>query len=105
MFDYNYAKGAVDLSDQTAAYSIPLRKPVKWYKKLAINLLLNTAVVNTLILYQTVTGKKMQITEFRIEFLKILCACDNNSIATTLLRTRRVTHKFGKKPGPVRESR
>lgn len=42
---YNKAKGAVDLSDQMAAYSTPLRKSVKWYRKLAIDMLLNTAIV------------------------------------------------------------
>ncbi|CAK1595465.1 unnamed protein product [Parnassius mnemosyne] len=41
--DYNSAKSAVDLSDQMIAYSTPLRKTVKWYRKLAVELLLNTA--------------------------------------------------------------
>lgn len=49
--DYNRDKGAVDLADQLAAYSKPLRKTIKWYKKLAINLLLNTTLVNAMILY------------------------------------------------------
>ncbi|GBP54651.1 hypothetical protein EVAR_35913_1 [Eumeta japonica] len=44
---YNKAKGAVDLSDQMTSYSSPLRKTVKWYKKLGIELILNTALVNT----------------------------------------------------------
>lgn len=56
--DYNTAKGAVDLSDQMAAYSSPLRKSVKWYKKLATDLLLNTSMVNALTLYKSVTKKK-----------------------------------------------
>ncbi|CAG4952247.1 unnamed protein product [Colias eurytheme] len=46
IIDYNKAKGAVDLSDQMAAYSSPLRKSVKWYKKLAVDLLLNTAMIH-----------------------------------------------------------
>lgn len=70
VLDYNRAKGAVDLSDQMAAYSTPLRKSVKWYKKVAINLLLNTAVINALVLYQAVTGTKIQIVEFRKQVLK-----------------------------------
>lgn len=32
IIDYNTAKGAVDLSDQIAAYSSSLRKSVKWYR-------------------------------------------------------------------------
>ncbi|GBP71846.1 PiggyBac transposable element-derived protein 4 [Eumeta japonica] len=43
---YNKAKGAVDLSDQMTSYSSPLRKTVKWYKKLGIELILNTALVD-----------------------------------------------------------
>lgn len=34
--DYNLGKSSVDLSDQMIAYSSPLRKTLKWYKKLAI---------------------------------------------------------------------
>lgn len=40
IIDYNKGKGAVDLSDQMTSYCSPLRKTVKWYKKLAIDLLL-----------------------------------------------------------------
>lgn len=71
--DYNRAKGAVDLSDQMAAYSTPLRKSVKWYKKLAIDLLLNTAIVNALTLYKNVTKKSIQIVGFRKQLLEHLC--------------------------------
>ncbi|CAG4949362.1 unnamed protein product [Parnassius apollo] len=35
VLSYNQAKSAVDLSDQMSAYSTPLRKTVKWYRKLA----------------------------------------------------------------------
>ncbi|CAG4987529.1 unnamed protein product [Parnassius apollo] len=35
ILSYNQAKSAVDLSDQMSAYSTPLRKTVKWYRKLA----------------------------------------------------------------------
>ncbi|KAL0879436.1 hypothetical protein ABMA27_003187 [Loxostege sticticalis] len=48
---YNKAKGAVDMSDQMTGYSSPLRKTVKWYKKLGIEVILNTAVVNGWIMY------------------------------------------------------
>lgn len=33
------------MSDQMAAYSSPLRKTVKWYKKLGIELILNATIV------------------------------------------------------------
>lgn len=59
--DYNRAKGAVDLSDQMAAYQTPLRKTLKWYKKIAFDLILNVAMVNALVLYKTVTNKHIPI--------------------------------------------
>ena len=43
---YNRGKGSIDLSDQMTSYITTLRKGVKWYRKLAIELLLGMAVVN-----------------------------------------------------------
>ncbi|CAH1982587.1 unnamed protein product [Acanthoscelides obtectus] len=62
--DYNKAKSSVDLSDQMAAYSSPLRKTVKWYKKLTIELLLSTALINAYILYRECTGNVIGIVDF-----------------------------------------
>lgn len=39
IFAYNEAKSSVDMSDQMTSYSSPLRKTVKWYKKLGIELI------------------------------------------------------------------
>lgn len=35
--NYNEGKSSVDISDQMAAYCSPLRKSLKWYKKLYLN--------------------------------------------------------------------
>ena len=35
--DYNEGKSYVDISDQMASYCSPLRKSVKWYKKIVFN--------------------------------------------------------------------
>lgn len=59
VLDYNKAKAAVDMSDQMTSYSSPLRKTVKWYKKLAIELILNTSVVNSFIMFRETTKKKV----------------------------------------------
>ena len=48
IFDYNIAKGGVDLSDQLASY-YTLRKTVKWYRKFFIELLL---IVNAWYIHQ-----------------------------------------------------
>lgn len=104
ILDYNKAKGAVDLSDQMTAYQTPLRKSVKWYKKLAIDLLLNTAMVNALILYQSVTGKKHSVLEFRKEIMKSFVTLDSDDVLSNQ-RPRRLKHQLKKKEGPSSKTR
>ncbi|XP_060801122.1 piggyBac transposable element-derived protein 4-like [Amyelois transitella] len=105
--DYNQAKGAVDLADQLAAYSTPLRKSLKWHKKLAINLLLNTRLVNTHILYQKVTNKKIPISDFRKGIVEPFCT-QTHVQKIEDVRPKRLKHKLVKKEGKssvVRRSR
>ncbi|XP_039295400.1 uncharacterized protein LOC120353924 [Nilaparvata lugens] len=68
VFDYNKGKSFIDLSDQMAAYSGCLRRGVKWYRKVAFNLMLSTAIVNAFSVYKTVTGNVLSITDFK-EFI------------------------------------
>ena len=42
-----------------------MRKGVKWYSKLGIELILGVAVVNAWVIYKRVMYKKIQITSFR----------------------------------------
>lgn len=67
VLDYNRGKSFIDLADQLAAYSSPLRRSLKQYRKVKFELLINTLVVNALSLFKTVTGKniKIKITEFK----------------------------------------
>ncbi|XP_052745804.1 piggyBac transposable element-derived protein 4-like [Bicyclus anynana] len=97
IIDYNKAKGAVDLSDQMAAYSSPLRKTVKWYKKLAVDLLLNTAMVNALTLYKSVTKKNMQMVDFRRFIMMNLCGVHEDTVPDQ--RPKRIKHCLEKKDG------
>ncbi|KAJ8953498.1 hypothetical protein NQ318_023619 [Aromia moschata] len=62
---YNNIKSFIDVSDQKASYSSAVRRGIKWYRKVAIELLLNTAVVNAHIAYQSITTKTLPITNFR----------------------------------------
>lgn len=64
--EYNKGKQGVDISDQMASYFSPLRKTIRWYHKLVFEFILNTSVVNALILYRTLTGHTMQIKDFRM---------------------------------------
>lgn len=66
IIDYNAGKAGIDLSDQLAAYSSPVRKSVRWYHKVAIELLMGTSVVNALVVYKMVhPTSKMSVTKFR----------------------------------------
>ncbi|XP_046969102.1 piggyBac transposable element-derived protein 4-like [Vanessa cardui] len=104
IIDYNKGKGAVDLSDQMTSYCTPLRKSIKWYKKIAIDLLLNTSVVNALILYKTVTNDKMiQIVDFRRKLLSGLC--QKNEEALKRKMPQRLKHTLVKREGISRKSR
>lgn len=47
VIDYNKAKKGVDMSDQMSSYYTPLRKTIKWYRKVFCEVALGTAVVNT----------------------------------------------------------
>lgn len=67
--DYNSAKGFIDISDQRASYSSPVRKGLKWYRKVAVELLANTSVVNAYLMYTTVEKKEIDITKFREELI------------------------------------
>ncbi|XP_050315486.1 piggyBac transposable element-derived protein 4-like, partial [Anthonomus grandis grandis] len=62
--EYNAGKSAADLSDQLTAYQSPLRKSLKWYRKFAFKIILNTALVNAWIIYKQVTKENMPIVDF-----------------------------------------
>ena len=72
IIDYNTGKQGIDLSDQMASYFSPLRKTIRWYHKIGFEYLLNTAVVNSLILYKEVKPKT-KIDEFRKLICESLC--------------------------------
>ncbi|XP_039278646.1 piggyBac transposable element-derived protein 4-like [Nilaparvata lugens] len=59
VINYNAAKSAIDLADQLGSYNSPLRRSLKWYQKIAFNMILNISVVNALTLFNSVTNKKI----------------------------------------------
>lgn len=77
--DYNDNKSPVDISDQMTAYYSPLRKTLKWYRKLAFELLLNMAVVNASVLYNTKSNNPISILEYRKKLILYLCNIGNDS--------------------------
>ncbi|CAK1592152.1 unnamed protein product [Parnassius mnemosyne] len=64
--DYNTGKSSIDVSDQMASYASALRRCTKWYRKLAIEFIWGTSLVNAYFLYNECSrNKKITITEFR----------------------------------------
>lgn len=58
------AKASVDLSDQIGTYSNTHKNTIKLFRKLVLERLLTTSMVNALILY-IVHGDNMPVTDFR----------------------------------------
>ena len=56
--EYNKTKKGVDVSDQMSSYYTALRKTKKWYRKIAVELIAGTSVVNAWIVYNKYFSKK-----------------------------------------------
>lgn len=67
IMDYNAGKAGIDLSDQYSSYNSPIRKSIRWYHKVATEILLGTSVVNAFIVYKLnkPEHKNISITKFR----------------------------------------
>ncbi|KAF9763771.1 hypothetical protein NGRA_1069 [Nosema granulosis] len=68
IWDYNKEKVGVD---QMVSYATTLRKGVKWYRKLGIEMILGIAIVNSLIIYKKTANKNIGLRNFRE---KIICS-------------------------------
>ena len=58
LIDYNLAKKEIEMSDQISSYHTCLRKTKKWYRKLAIEFLTGTSLVNAWVWVNKVGDKK-----------------------------------------------
>lgn len=105
IMEYNDAKSSIDQSDQMASYNTALRKSLKWYRKLAIEFILGTALVNSHIIYNLLADKKMNITSFREQVVRALLSYDSSDPApliqqvTTPSRKSVQNHQLLKKEG------
>lgn len=114
IIDYNAGKSSIDLSDQLSSYSTPLRRSLKWYRKVAIELLLGAALVNAHIVYCQVSGKKTSITDFKKAVVKELLRDRSDAVSkqggerqpNILLPVKIVSkHTFCKTEGSARKGR
>ncbi|KAF2367685.1 PiggyBac transposable element-derived protein [Trinorchestia longiramus] len=66
VLDYNNAKKGVDVSDQMTSYHTALRRSLKWYRKVAIEIITGMSVVNAHVLYNKYfADAPMSIRHFR----------------------------------------
>jgi hypothetical protein len=73
VLDYNEGRQDTDLSDQLSAYHTCLRKSIKWYRKVAFELVFGTALVNSYLIYkENYTESKVTILQFRESLVRSL---------------------------------
>ncbi|XP_053457867.1 zinc finger protein with KRAB and SCAN domains 8 isoform X2 [Nycticebus coucang] len=87
---YN-SKTFIGFSDQLKSYSCSLRHGIKWFRKLAIELITELALVNSLVLYRLVNKKKISITKFKEQVCLKLLQTDETRIAVPFLPSPTVT--------------
>lgn len=94
--EYNSVKSYIDVSDQISSYSNPVRRSVKWYRKVGIELLTGTSVVNALKLHNLALNQRMDITTFRERLVEDLCKGPENTVATPALHRLEEYDKRGR---------
>jgi len=72
IIDYNTGKCGIDKSDQMASYACINRRGVKWYRKVALELITGMAMVNACIVFKEITKSNIIVTSFRREVCKSL---------------------------------
>jgi hypothetical protein len=112
IMDYNVGKSSIDLSDQLSSYCTPLRRSLKWYRKVAIELLLGTTVVNSHIIYKKVSGKNIKITDYRKELAKSMMTYGKDDTQSHVQNepyvarpVKKALHVFAKMDGYARQGR
>lgn len=105
---YNKAKKGVDLSDQLAGYYCSVRKTIKWYRKIALELIFGTSVVNAWTMHSNFAAcKRLSLLKFRTVIIKKLNGGEENILSNPILKKKKTTkpHKLEKSSGQVRAVR
>ncbi|VEN43200.1 unnamed protein product [Callosobruchus maculatus] len=110
VLDYNQAKKGVDLSDQMSSYHSVLRKGIKWYRKVAFEVILGTALVNSWIVFNMVSTTKVGIVAFRRQLAEELLSVKEQREEVQGRREestkgKRRLHTLVKPDGPGRKKR
>ena len=90
---YNKGKQGIDLSDQMSSYYSALRKSLTWYKKIAVELVFGTVLVNSGIIYNELHSEKplrqLQFVENLINYLVI-----QQNVETSTGKNNNKTHQL-----------
>ena len=86
--EYNEGKCGIDYSDQMVSYATTIRKGIKWYGKLGVQLLLPIPVVNALTVYKIATKKDINIRIFRESLAAKLLSLSENTKNPCLPRSQ-----------------
>ena len=79
-------------------YSKPHRRTLKWYTKLALELLLNTSISNAMILYKQATKTEIKVSVFRMPV--VIHLIQRHSLQPSIiLIPQRLRHGMRKKEG------
>uniref|UniRef100_A0A1A9VDM4 DDE_Tnp_1_7 domain-containing protein n=1 Tax=Glossina austeni TaxID=7395 RepID=A0A1A9VDM4_GLOAU len=95
IFDCNNAKKGVDISDEIASYYNCLRKIIKWYRKIIIELICATSIANAWYIHQKWGTKHFDVLEFRENIIDWLL--DEMSAEPQNLKPKRETAHFRQK--------
>ena len=70
---YNQGKQGIDLSDQLSTYYTCLRRPKKWYQKVAFEMIFGISAVNTYLIYkENYDTSRMTMLQFRESLVRSL---------------------------------
>jgi hypothetical protein len=114
VLDYNEGRQGTDLSDQLSAYYTCLRKSIKWYRKVAFELIFGTAIVNSYLIYkENYTANKATILQFRESLFRSLLLdmpfeklrSDPRQKSTGRTKRKLADHKLEEKEGFARDVR
>lgn len=101
--DYNKMKIGIDISDQLTSYYTVLRKTIRWYHKVAIQLICGTSVVNAFILYKRNVDSRMSLQNFTEELVFSLTGVPRKNVNRKLSSRNHFFDETEDRPGQRRK--
>ncbi|CAK9816530.1 PiggyBac transposable element-derived protein 4 [Anthophora quadrimaculata] len=105
VLSYNSAKKGVDISDQMCSYYKCLRKTVKWYRKVVMELICGTSLVNAWYIHKKWGTKHYKILKFREKIIDYLLKSVENPPSEEPIVNRRKKHFLSSYQGSARKMR